>query len=116
MRLSPSLARLAETLAVAARHDLSLGPEKVKELALLSGQLVAEAEVEWLAEPAFQLRTGASPRWCRRNFARYAELGQARIAEGRHQWHVSARLPKARPTDHASAVREIAQSFERPAA
>lgn len=113
MRLMPALERLLGELGLAAEHGFSAGPEKIRAWHGLATELAAAAKDEWLAEPAFRLRTGASAKWCRRHFSASVASGTARQRDGHREWHVSARPPRPHPSDPEGLVREIVQSFEK---
>lgn len=112
MRLTPALERLAEELALADRHGFSAGPDKIRAWHALAQTVKDEAANEWLPESAFRLRTGASAKWCRRNFPRFEKRQHARLEHGKRVWHVSCRPPRPMPADVEGRVREILESFE----
>lgn len=111
MRRTPALVQLADTIAAARQNKLLIGGDGLERLHELAQTVLHEAVEEWLPEAAFRLRTGASAKWCRGNFARCEAKGVARKVKGRREWHVSARIPRANATNREALVREIADSF-----
>lgn len=112
-RRTATLERLAAEIAEAQRLGMVPGPAAVDRWHGWAQDLLAEADTEWLLEPAFRLRTGAAARWCSRHYTQYEAEGRARRnSQGKREWHASVRLPRRAPaSDPAALVNEIASSF-----
>ncbi len=109
-----ALNQLAAEIRETRRQQYFPGPEALARWDALAQQLLAEAREEWESEPAFRMRTGASTRWCSRNFQRFLERGLSRrSARGKREWHVSARAPRPHAADDQGIVEEIAESYGR---
>jgi len=112
------LEQLATELRTARQAGYIPAPDAVARWHTWAEQTLATVRDDWLAEPAFRRRTGASQGWCRRHYAACAAEGMARL-DHRHRrwWHRSARAPRPESvsdTERLEAV--IVESFEENAA
>ena len=112
MRATAALAELVESLNVAHERKLLPSLEALAGWRDLARQVQAEAVNEWQKESAFRLRTGASPKWCRNHFSSCQAQGLARRADGKREWHISARAPR-KGTNALALEERIVSSFRR---
>lgn len=84
-----------ERLAALIRQGRELGllPNHWDELAQTA---IAERSGDWLLEPDFRQRTGASDKWCRKHYDDCENEGLARKRGRRREWHIHARRPARR--------------------
>lgn len=111
------LHQLASEIAEAHRLQLHPSLEALARWKKLADAAAAAARAEWLSEPAFRLRTGASAKWCRAHFGRYELDGLARrdADRGRRVWNTSCRPPAKRPTTPEERKQFIVASYGRKA-
>ena len=74
-------------------RELGLLPNHWDELAQTA---LAERSGDWLLEPDFRQRTGASDKWCRKHYDECEKEGLARKRGRRREWHIHARRPARR--------------------
>ena len=115
MTLDVLLATLAAEIAEARRLRYLPSLEAVDRWDALAREAAALAASSWLSEPEFRLRTGASAKWCRGNYARCERAGLAKRDEReRRLWHQSVRPPKrVKARDAEAAVEAIVGSYGR---
>jgi hypothetical protein len=109
------LDQLAAEIAEAHRLGLIPGVEAVTRWHELATAAVTELRGAWMSEPDFRLRTGASAKWCRAQFRRYAREGLAKMEKSRRWWHASVRPLRRRPETTPELVEHIASTFRRSA-
>lgn len=114
--MSEPLKQLAGEIAEAHRLKFTPSLEAIARWKDLVEMALAAANNEWLSEPAFRLRTGASSKWCRAYFDRFAADGLAKKDErGRRVWNAACRPPAKRRVDAESRKEYIIGTFKKAA-